>query len=298
MSEDVREFVEGCDRVLTVGTMLSDLNTGAFTARLDPSKIIDIRHHCTRVGTTLFPNVEMGDILSTLAKRLPKRRDIAGPRATSLDKIVGSGTDPITAETLYPRLANFLRPADILVSETGTISLGLVFARLPKGASFLNQTLWGAIGWATPAAFGAAVAAPERRVVLLTGEGAHQVTAQEISQFARLNIRPIVFVLNNNGYLIERLLCKDPASAYNDVAQWHYSELPRALGCDGWFTARVTTSGELDQALHMATTAGTGSYIEVVTDTYAAPPLAKRMRDSAKTLYGVRSEHSAPSASS
>jgi indolepyruvate decarboxylase len=298
MNEDVREFVEGCDRVLTVGTMLSDLNTGAFTARLDPSKMIDIGHHRTRVGATLYPNVEMGDILSTLANRLPKRQDITGPRATSLGKIVGNGTDPITAETLYPRWANFLRPADILVSETGTTSLGLAFARLPKAASFLNQTLWGAIGWATPAAFGAAVAAPERRVVLVTGEGAHQLTAQEISQFARLNLRPIVFVLNNNGYLIERLLCKDPASAYNDIAQWHYSELPRALGCDGWFTARVTTTGELDQALQTATTAGTGSYIEVVTDTYAAPPLAKGMHDSVRTLYGLRSARSATSASS
>jgi indolepyruvate decarboxylase len=298
MNEDVREFVEGCDRVLTVGTMLSDINTGAFTARLDPSKMIDVGHHRTRVGATLYPNVEMGDILSTLANRLPKRQDITGPRATSLGKIVGNGTDPITAETLYPRWANFLRPADILVSETGTTSLGLAFAHLPKAASFLNQTLWGAIGWATPAAFGAAVAAPERRVVLVTGEGAHQVTAQEISQFARLNLRPIVFVLNNNGYLIERLLCQDPASAYNDVAQWHYSELPRALGCDGWFTARVTTCGELDQALQTATTAGTGSYIEVVTDTYAAPPLAKRMHDSVRTLYGLRSARSATSASS
>jgi indolepyruvate decarboxylase len=55
--------------------------------------------------------------------------------------------------------------------------------------------------------------------VLVKGEGAHQLTAQEISQFARLGLRPVVFVLNNNGYLIERLLCKDPQIAYNDVAQ-------------------------------------------------------------------------------
>ena len=285
MNEDVRDFVEGCDRVLTVGTMLTDLNSGAFTARLDPSKTIDIGHHRTRVGGTLYPNVEMGDILSTLANRLPKRQDITGPRATSLGAIVGQGADPITAETLYPRWANFLGPADILVAETGTVSMGLGFARLPKGASFHNQTLWGAIGWATPAAFGAAVAAPDRRVVLVTGEGSHQLTAQEISQFARLGLRPVVFVLNNNGYLIERLLCKDPQIAYNDVAQWHYSELPRALGCDSWFTACITTCGELDQALETVTHAGTGAYIEVVTNTYAAPPLAMRLHESVRTLY-------------
>ena len=197
----------------------------------------------------------------------------------------GNGADPITAPALYPRCANFLKPDDILVAETGTASMGLGFARMPAGASFHNQTLWGSIGWATPASFGAAIAAPGRRVVLVTGEGAHQLTAQEVCQFGRLGLRPVIFVLNNSGYLIERLLCKDPAMAYNDVAAWHYAELPRALGCDGWFTARVTTCGELDQALEKAAHATTGVYIEVVTDPYAASSLATKLHDSVKTLY-------------
>ena len=101
---------------------------------------------------------------------------------------------------------------------------------MPKGATFHNQTLWGSIGWATPAAFGAAVAAPDRRVVLVTGEGSHQLTVQEISQFGRRGLRPIVFVLNNSGYLIERLLCKQPDIAYNDVAAWRYAEIAARPG--------------------------------------------------------------------
>jgi len=163
--------------------------------------------------------------------------------------------------------------------------MGLGFAHMPAGASFHNQTLWGSIGWATPAAFGAAVAAPNRRVVLVTGDGSHQLTAQEIGQFGRLGLRPIVFVLNNSGYLIERLLCKDPEIAYNDVAPWRYAELPHALGCDEWLTARVTTCGELDRALQAATNANTGVYIEVVTDPNAASPLALKLHDSMATLY-------------
>ncbi|MDT5254401.1 MAG: indolepyruvate decarboxylase, partial [Mycobacterium sp.] len=42
-------------------------------------------------------------------------------------------------------------------------------------------------------------------------EGSHQMTAQEISQFGRHGLHPIVLVLNNSGYLSERLLCKDMA---------------------------------------------------------------------------------------
>jgi indolepyruvate decarboxylase len=129
------------------------------------------------------------------------------------------------------------------------------------------------------------MAAPDRRILLMTGEGAHQLTAQEVSQFGRFGLKPVIFVLNNAGYLIERLLCKDPTIAYNDVAPWRYAELPHALGCDDWFTARVTTCDELDQALAKASEAATGVYIEIVTDPYAASPLATKLHESLRTLY-------------
>lgn len=284
MNEDVRAFVEGCDRVVIVGAAMTDFNTGAFTAQLDPATTITIGHHRTRVDGETYPNVEMGDLLVTLAGRLPKRdwRKIA---ANSLGPSVGAGTDPISAAALYPRWENFLKADDILIAETGTASMGLAFALMPRGATFHNQALWGSIGWATPAAFGAAVAAPNQRIVLVTGEGAHQLTVQEIGQFARLGLRPVVFVLNNGGYLIERLLGTAPDSAYNDIAPWRYTDLPHAFGCDDWMTARVTTCGEFDAALERAGKAKTGVYIEVVTDPCAASPLATKLHDAVKTLY-------------
>lgn len=287
MEEAVREFVESCQAVVTVGTMQTDFNTGAFTAHLDPARTIDIGLHRTSVGGTFYQNVEMADILQELAARAWPSRAPAGLRPTSLGPVVGSGADPITADALYPRWAEFLREDDIVIAETGTCSMGLAFDRLPRGARFYNQTLWGAIGWATPAALGAAVAAPGRRVVLITGEGSHQLTAQEIGQFHRLGLQPIVFVLNNSGYLIERLLCKDPTSAYNDLAAWNYSELPHALGCVDWFTARVTTCDELDDALATAGRGGQAAYIEVVTGTYDAPALPNKLHDNVKTLYNL-----------
>jgi indolepyruvate decarboxylase len=181
-------------------------------------------------------------------------------------------TLPITADALYPRWANFLRPNDVIITDTGTSSLGLAFAQLPKGAEFHNQTLWASIGWATPAAFGAAIGAPGRRLILITGEGSHQMTAQEIGQFGRRGLRPIIFVLNNSGYLSERMLCKDMALAYNDIAAWNYAELPHALGCQGWFTTQVSTCVELDDALKTAEQADGAAYVEVVTAPYEAPP--------------------------
>ncbi|MFG1416406.1 thiamine pyrophosphate-binding protein [Xanthobacter sp. V0B-10] len=283
MTEDVRAFVESRDLVLVIGSLATDFNTGAFTSRLDPARTIDIAHHHVRVGARTYDNVELPDVLAALAGGVTKRDWPLIP-ATSLGGKSGSGADPITVEALYPRWAEFLKPEDMVVAETGTVSMGLGFALMPKGARFYNQTLWGSIGWATPAAVGAAVAAPEGRVVLLTGEGSHQLTAQEIGQFGRLGLKPVIFVLNNNGYLIERLLCKDPEIAYNDIAPWRYTALPHAFGCEGWFTARVTTCAELDAALEEAGKAERGAYVEVVTDTYAASPLALKLHDALKAL--------------
>ena len=284
MSPEVRAYVEGCDVVITVGTLLTDFNTGAFTAQLDPARTVAIRHHNVSIAGKVYANVEIGDVLTALAVRISRVGNFSTPKVESLGPPVGSGSDPITADALYPRWANFLKPNDMLVAETGTASMGLGFARMPTGANFYNQTLWGAIGWATPAAFGAAVAAPDRRTVLVTGDGAYQVTAQEISQFPRLGLNPVIFVLNNSGYLIERLLCKDPNIDYNDIAPWRYTELPHALGCDDWFTARAATCGELDNALERAAETDKGSYIEVVTDAYVASPLSLKLGETLSAL--------------
>jgi indolepyruvate decarboxylase len=94
-------------------------------------------------------------------------------------------------------------------------------------------------------------------------------------------------VLNNDGYLIERLLCKDPEAYYNDLAKWNYSKLPEALGCEGWFATRVTTCAELDDAIAKAESCGTGAYIEVVTGRYEASPLSKKLHESLDTLYSA-----------
>jgi len=284
----IREFVEDADCVLGIGAVASDYNTAEFTARLDRAKTINVMHHRTRVGHAWFENVEMKDVLAALASRLPKRTDVHGPTVQDLGEPEGSGDDRITADALYPRWARFVRPGDTVVVESGTCALGMSPALMPRGAQLHNQTLWGAIGWATPAAFGAAMAAPDRRTILITGDGSHQLTAQEICQFHRQGLKPIIFVLNNSGYLIERVLCKNADSYFNEIAPWNYQQLPQALGCDGWYTARATTCGELDAAMTHAQSCGTGAYIEVVTDKYAAPPLAERMHEATRAYYVAR----------
>lgn len=284
MNPKVQEFVESAELIIDIGSPLTDFNSGAFTSHIGPSRMIYIGHHRVKIGSQEFANVELAEVLELLAERVEKRTWPSIPNESMSPLQTLSEDSPISAELLYPRWAEFICDGDLVVAETGTVSMGLGFSRLPQGATFHNQTLWGSIGWATPAALGVSVAAPDSRVILFTGEGSHQLTVQELGQFARLGLRPIIFVLNNNGYLIERLLCKDPDIAYNDVAPWNYTELPHAMGCEDWYTAKVTTCHELDAALAKANGCGTGVYIEVVTDTYASSELALRLADALKAM--------------
>jgi hypothetical protein len=59
---------------------------------------------------------------------------------------------------------------------------------------------------------------------------------------------------------------------YNDLAPWNYAELPNDLGCGDWYVARVTTVGELDNALKAARASKTAAYIEIIVDKMDMPP--------------------------
>jgi indolepyruvate decarboxylase len=98
-------------------------------------------------------------------------------------------------------------------------------------------------------------------------------------------LKPVIFVLNNDGYLFARPLCKTPAITYNDIAPWRHAQLPQALRCDGWFSARVSACEEPDAVMERAAGAGTGTYLAVVTDAYAASKLSLKLHDAVKTLY-------------
>lgn len=273
----VREYMEASDFVLSLGVIASDINTGAFTADIDPHVEVRILPESTIVGHAEYQGILMKDVIDALIEQMPPAT-IKNPFSSEPSPgAKGAPDEEITAQSLYPRLEAFFRPDDIIIAETGTISMGTATAKLPKGAEYHNQTLWGSIGWATPASFGAATAAPKRRTVLLTGEGSHQMTVQEISQFARLGLTPIIICLNNDGYLIERVLCVDPNIYYNDLALWNYSKLPEAFGMDGWKSFRATTNAELDEALNQAQKADSGVYIEVVTPKMAASDMAEAL---------------------
>ncbi|MDK8008497.1 thiamine pyrophosphate-dependent enzyme, partial [Escherichia coli] len=100
--------------------------------------------------------------------------------------------------------------------------------KLPTDATLIVQPLWGSIGFTLPAAYGAQIAAADRRVVLIVGDGAAQLTIQELGSMLRDKQRPLILLLNNEGYTVERAI-HGPEQRYNDIALWDWNRLPDAF---------------------------------------------------------------------
>jgi len=264
-SPEVLKAVEGADLVIDAGGVcFHDLNTAAYTDRIQDGKVLTIGIDYVRSGEQVYNPVRMEDVFDGVAKAVQKKFAYKAPRKPIRPKPSGSAGDPITADAMYERYRDFLKPNDQIVIETGSSTMGIVPLPLPDGAQVHSQSLWGSIGWATGAALGVALADRSRRTVVFTGEGSHQMTSGDIGTMGRNGLKPIIFVLNNQGYMVERALEEDPDWEYNDLARWDYHTLPAALGCKDWFTAKVATLGEFDSALAEASRGRSACYIEVI----------------------------------
>ena len=139
----------------------------------------------------------------------------------------------------------------ILLSEPGDAFCATPEFHIEEAENFIVQAYYCSIGFCTPAALGVAMARPEKRPVVLSGDGAFQMTAQEVSTLIKEHCPALIIIINNDGYLIERRLHQD--GMYNDIQMWNYSKLPEVFGDSNFVIGiRVTTEEELELAIKAA----------------------------------------------
>lgn len=271
------------DCVISIGVINSDLNTYRSGLPFKPADFIEIQGIYTIIEHKKYENVLMVDILNALCDKI-KAKEIELPeKKPSFEKSGKADDTKLNSKYIYPRIQEFLKPNDMIFVETGILPHGFAPTRLPKNTEVNTQTLWGSIGWATPAAFGGQMAAKDRRTILLTGEGSHQLTAVEVSSMMRNGLKPIILVFNNSGYTIERVLSRDPWDFFNDIAKWDYSKLPQVFDGDVWI-AQAKTNLEFDNALKQAEKEQESKlcYIELFTGQMDLPYLTSKIMESIK----------------
>jgi indolepyruvate decarboxylase len=134
-----------------------------------------------------------------------------------------------------------------VVSDVGDALFGALGIRTARRAEFIAPAYYLSMGFGIPASIGVAMANPKLRPFVLVGDGAFQMTGNELSTTVRLGLNPIVLVFNNEGYGTMRHI-RD--GRFNVISQWNYDRICDLIG--GGTSSPARTKGELDGALRSA----------------------------------------------
>ena len=285
--EYVRTRVESADCIIKLGEWMTDFNTGGFTTNFDESKTISANMRSVKVKEHIYENVYLRDFMLGLTEKLSRRDAATLDIHCASDSCVHRNTEPylpevtkpLTIKRFFDRMSHFIKDNSIVIAETGVALFSAAEMLMPEGAAFIGQTFYGSIGYTIGATLGAGIAAQERPVVLFIGDGSFQVTCQDLSTMIRNHIKPVIFLINNDGYTIERVITDH---TYNDIQPWRYHKLVDVFG--GGLGLDVRTEGELEDALGKAAAEDGLVFIEIHTGRLDCPEaLRSAGRSMAKT---------------
>jgi TPP-dependent 2-oxoacid decarboxylase len=270
-----RRVVEESAAVIIAGMQFTDLNTGLFTQHITRDRTIEIGALSASVGELTFGPIELRDALAALIPAVQALAvgELDATASTALPT-VSPDSAALSQQTLWDGVAEFLRPGDIVLADQGTCFYGMGTRRLPSGVTFVGQPLWASIGYTLPALLGVCLAEPGRRGVLLIGDGAAQMTVQELGTILRHGLCPMVIVVDNDGYTVERAI-HGPAERYKEISRWDWTKATAFLGADHPSTSeRVSSVGELRSALAAAQQAsGQLTLVQAMVPAMDVPPL-------------------------
>ncbi len=282
--ERVRRAIEEAPVLVTAGVQFTDMVSGFFSQKIDPSRTIDVGPNQSVVAGQVFAPLDMEAALEALTSILEQRGIQSPPLAP-----VAAGRhfdpprreQPLTQEVLWNRISAAVTPGNVVLADQGTSFYGMAGHRLASGVTFIGQPLWASIGYTLPATLGAGLAHPDRRPVLLIGDGAAQLTVQELGSLTREGVAPVVVVVNNDGYTVERAI-HGLEAYYNDIVPWTWLDVPNALGVSDHLAFRVETYGQLDDAFTAAAAHRDRMvFIEAVVPQLDVPPLLTELAESA-----------------
>lgn len=292
----VQARVENSDLLMTTNPRFIEVNSGSFTHALPESAIINFGDQHISIAGEYFVGINTLELLALLLDRLDRLDRLpSAPAAASTSAAATASSDaapspttapadaapspapaidadaPLTHARLWPQILPFIREDDVVIAEAGTSNIGLGPLRMPDGVQYINSTIWGSIGFTLPAVLGSQLAKPDRRHLLFIGDGSFQLTAQELSTILREDLKPIIFLINNRGYTIERYIL-GMEQDYNDIADWDYGALPKVFHPHTTMASySAHTEGELAGVIGKLKSAEHGAFVELHLDPFDAP---------------------------
>jgi indolepyruvate decarboxylase len=259
---EVTKFVEQSDFILMLGTFLTDINLGIFTAKLDPAVCVLVTSEQLRISHHHYHDVSLQGFLEALSTRVQTVHSREIPVALQPSREPATmevqSAAPLRTSRMMSYLNQHLDADTIVVADVGDSLFAATELVTHDRSEFLSPAYYTSMGFGVPAGLGAATARPDHRIVVLVGDGAFQMTGQELSTLIRAGASPIVIVLDNHGYGTERYL--HPGEwKYNEIQPWSYHRLPEIYGgvagvlCEneGQFASALKTAWNDRSQLHL-----------------------------------------------
>lgn len=249
---EVTQFVEESDCVLLLGTFMTDINLGIYTANLDMHKCIYVTSEQLQISHHFYHSLSLAEFLQGLIAGAPNPKIREVPSNLRQRRALPSPIEPnrpLRVSNMMPILNELLDKDNIVIADIGDALFGATELVVHERADFLSPAYYTSMGFAVPATVGACVAKPDQRVITICGDGAFQMTGSELSTIVRHGFAPILIILDNHGYGTERFL--HPGEwKYNEIHPWNYYKLPEIYG--GGRGYLVSTEGEFVDALKAA----------------------------------------------
>jgi acetolactate synthase I/II/III large subunit len=290
-----RPLVDEADVILLVGNRTNQNGTDSWSLLPRRAQFIHLDIDGAEVGRNYESLRLVGDAKLTLgaltrellAADLGRRRAarpvaearIAAGRArhrAEAEPLIRSAAKPIRPERLMGDLSRVLGPEDIVVADASYASIWTTnyLSATKPGTRFLAPRGLAGLGWGFPMALGAKLAAPDRRVFCVVGDGGFAHVWSELETARRHGISVIVTVLNNQtlGYQrhAEDVLFGAHTSAV-DFAPVDHAAIARACGLQG---LRVSEPSDYAGALELALKTPGTSVIDAFVDPDAHPPIS------------------------
>ena len=274
---------------VTLNWQIPPLGTKVIQLDIEPGELG--RHYLDTLGLVTDAKLGLADLAAAAERddspgRLAWRQraqDIVRHWRDQYAELMASDAEPIRPERLSAEMTRHL-PADaLLVSDTGHSGMwtgGFVDLTSP-GQSFIRAA--GSLGWGLPAALGAQVAAPDRPVILFTGDGGLWYHIGELETAARWRI-PAVVVVNNNRSLNQEINVYSRAyggSLHGRHGElWHFEDVDFAKVAEsmGVLGLTVKKAADFEAALEKALATEGPALINVVTEIEALAPRANTER--------------------
>jgi indolepyruvate decarboxylase len=242
--EAVASRVDNSDCLIMLGVMQTDVNLGFLPLKIGQRKVVLATSEGVQVRNAQFPNVLFRDFVDALFASQVSARPGGAAVKTQPPRFVPKPDARLTVPRFFAKMESVLDTGMAIIADTGDSMFGAADLTVPDNNSFFAPAFYTSMGFAVPACLGVMAAKPGVRPLVFVGDGAFQMTGMEISTLVRRGLNPIIFVLNNQGYLTERMLLDGP---YNDLQEWAYDRLPEVIG--GGVGYLVKTEGELEKAV-------------------------------------------------